>query len=86
MEAERWKRVEELYHSAAALPAADRAQFLDQACGGDAALRREVESLLAHQQGEGKFIETPAMKVAAGLLSTAGSLSTRDPTSAPRFR
>ena len=73
MEPERWKQVEELYHSAAALPAADRARFLDQACGGDAALRREVESLLAHQQGAGKFIETPAIKVAAGLLSTAGS-------------
>src|SRR5215469_9655854 len=69
MEPERWKRVEELYHSAATLPAAERAAFLDQACGGDGVLRREVESLLAHEAGAGKFIETPALRVAAGLLS-----------------
>ena len=73
MEAERWKRVEELYHSAAALPAADRARFLDGACGGDGVLRREVESLLAHEEGAGKFIETPAIKVAAGLMSVTST-------------
>jgi len=73
MEPERWRRVEEVYHSAAALPAADRAGFLDRACGGDGALRQEVESLLAHEPAAGKFIEAPAIKVAAGLLSATNS-------------
>jgi serine/threonine protein kinase/Tol biopolymer transport system component len=73
MEPERWRRVEEVYHSAAALPAADRAGFLDRACGGDGILRQEVESLLAHEAAAGKFIEAPAIKVAAGLLSASNT-------------
>ncbi|HXK01011.1 MAG TPA: protein kinase [Verrucomicrobiae bacterium] len=47
MEASGWDRVEELFHHAADLAPAERAAFLDRACGRDAKLRREVESLLA---------------------------------------
>ncbi len=42
--------------------------FLDQACAGDEALRSEVESLLAHHQQAGSFIETPALEEAQDLL------------------
>ncbi len=41
-------RVKSILGEASELPTAERAAFLDQACGDDAALRREVESLLAH--------------------------------------
>ncbi len=34
-----------------------RAAFLDEACGGDAALRERVEALLAADAGEGRFLE-----------------------------
>ena len=51
MHNERWRRIEELFHAAQALPDATRGSFLDGACGGDAALRQEVESLLAQSQG-----------------------------------
>ncbi|MBI1761307.1 MAG: serine/threonine protein kinase [Acidobacteria bacterium] len=44
----RWRKVEELYAAALALPAAERAGFLAHECAGDAALQREVASLLAH--------------------------------------
>ncbi|MBK9472150.1 MAG: protein kinase [bacterium] len=37
----------DLFSEALALPASERAAFLDNACGGDAALRAEIESLLA---------------------------------------
>ena len=41
------------------LPAAQRADYLSQACAGDAALRQQVESLLqAHEQAEG-FLDAP---------------------------
>lgn len=40
-------RAEELFLAACDLPAADRAVFLTQECGGDAELRRAVEALLA---------------------------------------
>lgn len=41
-------RVQELFDQAAELPTPDRSAFLDKECAGDAALRREVEELLAH--------------------------------------
>jgi serine/threonine-protein kinase len=44
---ERWPRVKALFQAAVERPPAERADFLAAATGGDAALRQEVESLLA---------------------------------------
>jgi serine/threonine protein kinase/Tol biopolymer transport system component len=69
MTGERWRHVEDLYHAAATRAVGDRATFLDEACAGDDSLRREVESLLAHEQDAARFIERPALEVAAiGLV------------------
>ena len=46
MTPERWQQVARLYEAALARPAHERAAFLAEACGGDAALCREVQSLL----------------------------------------
>ena len=46
MTPERLHQIEELYHAARAQDAGARAAFLAASCGTDAALRREVESLL----------------------------------------
>jgi serine/threonine protein kinase len=43
---ERWREVEELFESAVSRPPEERAAFLNRACGEDAELRREIESLL----------------------------------------
>src|ERR1700685_4401943 len=75
MDAERVRRLEELYHSALERAAAERAAFLQSACGPDAALRQEVESLLAHDQEAEKFIEAPALEVAARRLAQRQSQS-----------
>ena len=48
MERERCQEIERLYHLALEHEESRRAEFLAQACGGDEALRREVESLLAY--------------------------------------
>jgi tetratricopeptide (TPR) repeat protein len=54
------KSEETVFGAALRLAPAERAAYLEQACGGDAALRQRVEGLLnAHQQAE-KFLETPA--------------------------
>jgi len=53
MESERWKRVDDLLQAALERPPAERADFLRQACAGDAALEREVRSLLASEQAAG---------------------------------
>jgi non-specific serine/threonine protein kinase/serine/threonine-protein kinase len=56
-----WSRVKQIFAEAVEGRAADRAAFLAAACGGDDALRREVESLLAsHEAAEEKaFIQEP---------------------------
>ncbi len=43
---------------------AERAAFLERACGGDVALRRRIEELLREQQEVGAFLEQPALKTA----------------------
>ncbi|HEX6622614.1 MAG TPA: alpha/beta fold hydrolase, partial [Pyrinomonadaceae bacterium] len=53
MSGTRWRRVGELFGHAVELPAGARGAFLEEACGGDAELRREVESLLASDAGPG---------------------------------
>jgi serine/threonine protein kinase len=68
MTPDRWKLIEQLYHSALKQQPSRRSAFLQEACGGDETLRREVESLLAHQQSSEGFIEAPALEVAAKLM------------------
>ncbi len=60
MKPERWRQVDELFHSAKECEGAERAAFLREASAGDEALRREVESLLAAHEQEGSFIDSPA--------------------------
>ena len=69
MEAERWQRVEGLYHAALERPSGERSAFLASACAGDDALRAEVESLLALLTRAERFIEEPAIEIAARSLS-----------------
>ena len=60
MDPERWRRVGELFHRALEHGPEDRSRFLDGACGGDAALRAEVDSLLAHHDdGAPPAVPTP---------------------------
>ena len=58
---ERWQAVKDLFDAALARPAEERARFLDRACAGDEALRREVESLLASDEEAKSFMESPAV-------------------------
>ena len=54
-----------------------RAGYLDGACGDDAELRREVESLLAsHEAAPEGFLETPAIE---GMESVAPNSPSRKP-------
>jgi serine/threonine protein kinase len=45
---------------------AERLLYLDEACGGDAGLRREVESLLLAHQNAGEFLDPGAFSAGAG--------------------
>jgi serine/threonine protein kinase len=72
MEAERWQRVETLYHSALRIPADQRVAFLEDSCAGDTSLREEVESLLARESEAVDFLEDPAFEVAAKCIAQDG--------------
>jgi serine/threonine protein kinase/Tfp pilus assembly protein PilF len=69
MTPERWQQIEQLYHAARERAPGARAAFLDRACAGDAALRAQVETLLAYDEEAENFIATPALQVAAGLIA-----------------
>jgi hypothetical protein len=65
---DRWRQIEELFHSAADLAPAERSAFLARACAGDDELRRQVESLLAQDGAKDNVFET-AVANAATLQS-----------------
>lgn len=50
MTVERWRQIEEVYHSALDLPAQERAAFIANACKGDPDLRKEVEDLVGREE------------------------------------
>jgi serine/threonine protein kinase len=47
MDAAHQRQIDKLYHLALEKPAHERASFLDESCGADPSLRREIESMLA---------------------------------------
>jgi hypothetical protein len=76
MDPERWQKIEQLFEAALERGPQERAVFLDRACGDDAELMREVESLLAHRQPTGRFISTlvhDAVKLFPQAKRTGGS-------------
>ena len=56
--------LETLFYQACEMAERDRAAFLDHACGGDEALRREVESLLSYSENTLGFIQQPVAQAA----------------------
>ena len=62
----RWRQVKALFQAAVDRPPEERAAFLEAAAGGDEALRREVESLLAS--------DAPDASLFAGFSASAGDV------------
>ena len=69
MERDRWEQIERLYHSALEREPEARESFLDEACAGHEALRREVAGLLACDIPSDSFIQSPAIEIAARALA-----------------
>ena len=69
MTTEQWERVTRICDEALARPPGERRFLLDEACQGDADLRREVESLLAEERPAESLLRTPSP---GSLLSTLG--------------
>jgi len=73
MEPERWRHVADLYESALEQDPGDRDAFLTQATRSDAALRREVESLLAHDHAP-VLLDRAVGELAAAVLEADSPL------------
>ena len=67
MEPDRRQQISDLYHAALDRDPRERDAFLKEACDGDEALRRELESLLQYQSQSVSFLESPAAEMAGAL-------------------
>ncbi len=76
MSGDRWQRLEALFHAALPLAPDARAALLDVECGGDPALRVEVDRLLAAHERAAGFIEAPAVTL-AGIDAAGESIEGR---------
>jgi len=74
MNAERWRQIEHVYLEVLACDPPDRPAKLAEACAGDAALRREVEALLAQEPHVERFLESRR-----GLADSASERGGADP-------
>jgi serine/threonine protein kinase/WD40 repeat protein len=83
MDAERWQKIERAFHVALQAEPNRRSAILTELCAGDESLRREIESLLAHHENAGSFIETPAFAAVEGTSRVEQSASV--PRSAMHF-
>ncbi len=79
MDPERWRRIEDLFHAAAALDGDARRDLLERACAGEPALRREVEDLLRHDRSD-------AGTCAAAVHEAARQAGLEEPELAPGIR
>ena len=82
--AQHWERVRRILSSAFELAAGERSTYLDQACSGDAALRAEVDSLLA-ASARAAFLDRPA-GLPAGNAEVEATLTMESKTSSAGLR
>jgi len=71
---ERWQLIKDVFERTLAIPAPERDAYLTSACGADAELRREVDSLMAsHEVAASGFLDSPWTPPATPLTPGAGA-------------
>lgn len=69
MDVDRMRRVEAVLDAVVTREPTQWPALLDEACSGDADLRREVEALLARLDTASRFLDSPAGAIAASLVA-----------------
>jgi hypothetical protein len=70
MTPQRWRQIRDLLAHAIRLPVEDRPTYVAKVCGGDFALRAELESLItAHEIAEGGAFEKPIIDITSAKSS-----------------
>ena len=63
MDADRFNKIQTIFEAAIGRPVGDRSAFLDEACGDDVTIRREVEDLLHCDQESDELLDQPVFDV-----------------------
>ena len=66
MDAERFKRIQEIFHHAVALPEAERDAYIEAACGDDEDLRREVLAFIERESEAASQTTSPMIQHPGG--------------------
>ena len=80
MQGDRWRKIDEIFHSALKVDESRRTAFLDETCSGDHDLRLELERLLARYAEAGTFLESPALEMAAQAWQSTTRLTVNPTT------
>src|SRR6185312_17503014 len=67
------QRISDLFEQAIEIAPQDRARWLDENCGDDAALRAELERLLRADAKAAQFMETPPPLIAQAVAATSAA-------------
>ena len=70
MNAERWERVQAVFHEALGRPPGERREFVLSRTGGDADLANEVLALVAADEREDSLLDRGLDPIAAGMLAS----------------
>jgi serine/threonine protein kinase len=74
----RWTQLDNLLHAVLERPPEERDAFLREACASDEALERETRSLLSLASETDRFLEKPAIEIAAKALARGASQERQD--------
>lgn len=69
MNPERLRQIEERYHATLELPPADREAFINESCGDDEELLREIKTLLDVNRSPNNFFAQPPLSLAAEMFA-----------------
>jgi len=79
-------RVKEVFNQALDLPPGERCKFLDEMCGADTPLRRQVQRLLNSLADAGTFLESPTLTSPGGGPAPEGGELRPGSTLGTRYR
>jgi eukaryotic-like serine/threonine-protein kinase len=86
MNPERLNRIEEIFHAALEVQPDDRRSFLDDKCGSDERLRKEVESLLEFDEASGQLLDQTPGAIAAEMFANEEEPKDRIGSTIGRYR
>ncbi len=73
----RWNRIQSLFHAALALPASERAAFLEAECASEPDVRAQVQALLTEDERGSSLLDRPLGQVASDLLGPSNTVPPR---------